>query len=94
MTLYRSLLGIDAVALGIAVYFFLWGLSDGTVSSFNIGTWLMLLVPLMAIVWGGIALRRAGRMGAAKVLLALLAVPSAGAALFVVLLILSNPRWN
>ncbi|WP_270938605.1 hypothetical protein [Falsiroseomonas oryzae] len=94
MTLYRILLGIDGAALGIALFFFLWGVSDGTVSSFNILSWMAMLGVLAGIVGGGVALQRGGRPAAAKGLLSLLAVPAALAGLLILALILINPRWN
>jgi nitrogen fixation-related uncharacterized protein len=36
MITYRVLIGIDLLAAAVVLFFFLWGLSDGTVSSFNI----------------------------------------------------------
>ena len=36
MTAYRLFLSVDIVALFIALYFFFAGISDGSVSSFNI----------------------------------------------------------
>jgi hypothetical protein len=94
MSLYRVLLGIDLAAAAVAVFFFLWGVSDGTVSSFNIGIWTMLLGGIAAILAGGIALRRSGRTGAANLLLLLLAVPTAGYALFIAMILILQPRWN
>ena len=39
MTLYRILLAIDVAAALVAVYFFVVGIGDGSVSSFNIAIW-------------------------------------------------------
>lgn len=35
---------IDALIAALAVFFFPWGLADGSVSTFNIGLWMLLLV--------------------------------------------------
>lgn len=94
MKAYRILLGIDAIALGIILYFFVWGLSDGTVSSFNILDWMGLIAIAGGIVAGGVLLQRAGRSGQAKALLALMAVPVALGGLFILILIVANPRWQ
>lgn len=94
MVLYRILLGIDALALGIALLFFAWGLSDSSVSSFNILEWILLLGTLGGILAGGLVLQRQGSEGLAKAVLALLAVPAALFGLFFLLLILASPRWN
>jgi hypothetical protein len=94
MPLYRILLGIDLAAAAVAVFFFLWGMSDGTVSSFNIGIWTMLLGGIAAIVIGGMALQRSGRTAAANLLLLVLAIPTAGYALFIAMILILQPRWN
>jgi hypothetical protein len=85
---------IDAVVAAIAVYFFLWGLQDGTVSSFNIGIWTLLLVGLALVVGGSLWLKSSGRRGLAIALALVLAVPGALMGLFFLVLIVSNPRWN
>jgi len=48
---------IDLVVAVIAVYFFFVGLADGSVSSFNMGLWLVILSALGGIVGGSLALR-------------------------------------
>lgn len=92
--LFRLLLGLDVLAALVVLYFFAAGLADGSVSSFNMGLWLGLLLAVAAIVGGGVALRRAGRQHLASAMLALLAVPAALYALFLALVIFSGARWN
>lgn len=86
--------GIDAAIASIAVYFFFVGLADGSVSSFNFGLWAGLLAILAAIVGGSLWLKGKGRLGSAVALLWLLAAPGVLAALLVVAVLLTNPRWN
>jgi hypothetical protein len=85
---------IDAVIALIALYFFFIGLADGSVSSFNIGLWLLVLLGLAIVVGGGLWLRSAGRSGLAMVLLLILAVPGVLVGLFFVVLLIAAPRWN
>jgi hypothetical protein len=85
---------IDAVIAGIAVFFFLWGLADGSVSSFNIGLWTLLLGGLAALVAGSLWLRSAGKRGVAVGLLWVLAAPGVLVGVFFLVLIVVNPRWN
>jgi hypothetical protein len=47
-----------------------------------------------AIIWGGIALHARGRVGLAKAVLAVVAVPTVLFFLFFLTLILTQPRWN
>jgi len=86
--------GVDALTALIAVYFFFIGLADGSVSSFNMGIWLTLLLALGVVVFGSLALRSAGREAWARALVIALAIPALGIGLFFAVLLLSNPRWN
>ena len=68
--------------------FFVWGLTDGSVSSFNMLLWL---APISAV--GGI-LRANGRQRIANGLLALLAWPGCLIGFFFLVLSLAQVRWN
>lgn len=67
---------IDVIVTLIFVYFFFVGLGDGSVSSFNIVLWLVILVGLAIVLGGSLALRSAARNGLATLLVTVLAVPS------------------
>ncbi len=92
--LYRLQLGIALSAAAIALLFFAEGLSDGSMSTFNATAWLGVLAGTLGIPAAGIVLRRNGRLGAANLVLALLAVPALLAGMFFLVLILAQPRWN
>ena len=53
--LYYILATINAIALAVIVFFFMWGLSDGTVSSFNMLIWLAMLAIPSATLFGAVA---------------------------------------
>jgi hypothetical protein len=91
---FKILFGIDALAAGVILYFFFIGLADGSVSSFNMGLWLGILAAASAILGGGYALHAAGRTRLANALLLVLAIPAAIYGLFILLVVLTNPRWN
>lgn len=94
MKTFWTFLSIDALVFLVLGYFFLAGLGDGTVSSFNIAIWLPLVGVPAAVLWGGLHLKAIGRLGAAKLLLALLAVPGlllGGWMLLIVVLFATNP---
>jgi hypothetical protein len=91
---FWTLWAIDAVIAMIGVYYFVVGLADGSVSSFNIGLWLQLLLVLVVVLGGGLWLKSAGRPGLATILVLLLALPGILYALFVVVLLITVPRWN
>lgn len=93
-SLYRILLGIDVIASLIVVYFFFAGLSDGSVSAFNIQLWIGILVTVAVIIGGGTALRRSNRPVIANVVLAILAAPAALYGIFICAVIFTGTRWN
>ena len=85
---------IDALVAAIALFFFLWGLADGTVSSFNAGIWTPLLAGLALVVGGSLWLKHTGRRGLGIALALVLAVPGFLVGLFFLALIEAHPRWN
>jgi hypothetical protein len=94
MVIYRTLLGVSALPALAAVWFFLEGLADGTVSAFNIGLWLGLLAVACGLPAAGAVLQANGKTMAAKLLLALVAVPVLLGVVLLVLLIVAPPRWH
>ena len=67
---------IDAIAAAVLVVFFFWGISDGSVSSFNIALWLSILAAVGGVVGGSFWLRSKGKHGPAIAVAWLLAVPT------------------
>lgn len=92
--LFRILLGLDIAAAAVVVYFFLVGLVDGSVSSFNMGLWLTILIGVAAVIGVGIALRRNGYPVWANLVLLVLAIPTLLYGLFLLVVIFSGQRWN
>ena len=86
--------GFDAVIAAIVLFFFVYGIADGTVSSFNIVLWLAMLAGVGGVVGGSLWFRSKGRLSAARALLLLLAVPGSLLALFYLVLLVAHPRWN
>ena len=73
---------IDAIVALIFIYFFFVGLADGSVDSFNIILWLMILLALAGVLVGSLALRASARTGVATALVIVVAVPSVLIGLF------------
>jgi len=94
MAFFWILWGFDACIALVALYFFFIGLGDGSVSSFNMRLWLMLLGGLAVILMGSLWLKGLGKLLPAKMLLAILAVPGLLYLLFILLVLISKPRWN
>ena len=92
--LFQVLFVLDLLIAGIVVFFFFWGLTDGSVSSFNIGLWMAILAGLAAVLGVGYALRSAGRTAVANLVLLVLAVPGALYGFFILLVVFSGARWN
>ncbi len=92
--LYNLAFGVAMLVAAIAGVFFFIGLTDGSVSSFNITLWLGLLGGVGAVLFAGHRLRAMGHTGWAIVVLGLLALPGLLYALFVILVVFSGARWN
>jgi hypothetical protein len=91
---FWMLWGFDAlVALGF-VYFFFVGVSDGTVSSFNIVLWMTILGFFGVILAVPLWLRRLGYEIAAVCVLLVVGVPALLSLLFFLLILITNPRMN
>jgi hypothetical protein len=90
----RLLIAFDALVAAGILFFFFWGVSDGTVSSFNIGIWLALLAGTALSFVGGILAYRSGNRVLAILLLLILALPGLAFALFALIVLIAQPRWN
>lgn len=85
---------IDALVSAIAIFYFFVGLVDGSVSSFNIGIWAVILAALTVVVGGGLWLKSIGRPSLGVLLLLVLAVPAVLYGLFLLVVITSGSQWN
>jgi hypothetical protein len=85
---------IAALVAAVVVAFFLIGLVDGSVSSFNITLWLGLLAAVGVVLLAAARLRSKGRTRSAIAVLSLLALPGLLYAMFILLVIGSGARWN
>lgn len=94
MSFFWIIWGFDAIIALVAVYFFMVGLGDGSISSSNSGLWALLLAILAAILGGSLWLRHQNHLALAKVLLWLLAVPGLIYVLFMLIMVIGKPRWN
>lgn len=74
--------------------FFVWGVLDGSVSSFNGALWLVLLALIAAIPLAGWHLRTRGRLLLALLVLSVLVLPGLLYSLFFLLLLVSGVSWN
>jgi hypothetical protein len=94
MILYRILLVIDALMAAILLFFFIAGLQDGSVSSFNIKIWLAMLGGVGLILWAGLHFGARRQYLPAGAILATLALPGLAVALFLLALLGVDTNWH
>jgi hypothetical protein len=94
MVFFSILFGIDLIVAAVVLYFFVVGLGDGSVSSFNITLWMAILAGIAAVLGGGWLLNARGQRGAANGVLLILALPGFLFGLFLLAAIILQPRWN
>lgn len=88
------LLIIDALAALVLYGFFFIGLGDGSVSDYNMGLWLLIPFGVTALLAGGWIFRANGKPGVATALLLPPAIPAALYGVFLLLILILQPRWN
>jgi hypothetical protein len=78
----------------VLVFFFMIGIADGSVSSFNTVLWLCTLGGIAALIVGANALARRGNTVLATLIAAVPALPALLYGLFVLIAVMSGARWN
>ena len=91
---YRLLLILDVLVAAVAVGFFFWGLSDGSIGPDNILLWLVLLAMTAGLFFGATRLRAKGQNAAAVAMLIILALPAFLFALLAIVVVVAQPRWH
>lgn len=87
-------MGIDVVVSLVFVFFVVVGLADGSVSWFDVASWLAALGTLAGALLGGANLHAAGKRAAAACVLAIVALPGLAYVLFFAAAVLLQPRRN
>ena len=93
MILYRILLAIDLLAGSVLLFFFAWGVADGS-AGYAPGTWLALLAFTWGTIAGAILLKRRGHVWGGVGLLLPVAAPAILYGLFILLAIILAPDWR
>jgi hypothetical protein len=91
---FRILWVIDVVLGIMASVLFVIGIGDGSVSSFNIVMWLLLLAVLASIVFGSRALNENGHRALATALAAVPAIPAIIGSVGLIAASMMGGRWN
>lgn len=86
---------IVALSALIVFYFFFMGIADGSVSSFNIALWLVMVIGIPLILAGSYWLKNHDYIRWGIAILLLPALPALGYFLFLIAVLLAGPtRWN
>ena len=94
MTTFWILWIFNALIALIPIYFFFVGLADGTVSSRNLGMWLILMLVVAVVLIVPFLLKAAHQMGLAKGLMIVAAIPGLLAVLYFIVVMTMNPDWK
>jgi len=94
MTTFWILWIFNALMALIPLYFFFIGIGDGSITSRNIGLWMIILLIVAVVVGGSLLLKSANQMGLAKALLMVAAIPGLLAILYFAVVMTSKTRWN
>ena len=92
--LFNIVWGIDLIVALVVVFFFVVGVQDGSVSSFNIALWAGIFAALGVVVIGSRVLHRKGHRVLATLLAAVPAIPALLYGLLIVAMMFSGARWN
>lgn len=94
MTLFWFFALTDLIAATILIGFFIVGLGDGSVSSYNASLWLLILSGTAAIIGGGFVLKSRGRIWPANFVLMVLAIPALLYGLIVLVMVINPPDFR
>ena len=92
--IFWTLWAVDALVALIFVVFFLIGLVDGSVSSFNMVLWLSILFILGSTLLGSYHLRMAGFRIWALLVVLVVAIPGLLAGIFFLAVLMTQTSWN
>ncbi len=94
MILFGMLFAINLLASLVALGFFIVGLADGSVTTFNILLWAAMLSTLFSLPWFAWLMRLRGHRRLGTILLLPVAGVAAVAALAMLVLIVSPGSWR
>ena len=94
MTFFRVLWGINAILAVVALYFFIDGLKTASNSGSYLQTWLVLLLVLAVALGGSVVLKNNNHMILAKLLLSVIALPGFLYGLWIVIMLIAQPKWQ
>ena len=94
MIMFGTLFALNVAAAMVALAFFIIGLGDGSVTSFNILIWAALLGTLFTMPWAAWAVRMRGRTRLGTMLLLPVALLAVLGGVVILVLIVNPPNWR
>ena len=94
MIMFGTLFAINVAAGLVALAFFIIGLGDGTVTSFNILIWAAMLGVLFSMPWAAWAVRLRGRARLGTLLLLPVALLAVLGGVMILVMIVSPLNWR
>lgn len=84
----------DAVMAIIPIIYFFIGLADRSITSRNIGLWVLLLVIIAAVLAGSMWLKANNHLSIANTVLVAASIPGWILLLYMLIILIGKPRWN
>lgn len=94
MTIFWILWIFTAIMSLVPIFFFFIGIKDGSITMRNIVLWLIILLAIAGVLTGSFWLKDNDRLGLAKSLLMLAAIPGLFVVLYFVVVLTSKAKWN
>lgn len=94
MAFFWTLWAFNALMSLVPIYFFFVGLSDGTITSRNIGLWSIIMIIVGFVLLGTLWLKGNNHLPLAKAILIVAAIPGIFVLLYFLIVFTGKPRWN
>jgi high-affinity Fe2+/Pb2+ permease len=94
MTFFWILWIFTALMSLVPVYFFFVGLKDGSITKRNFALWFLILLIIAGVLYGSLWLKDHDRLGMAKGVLAVAAIPGVFVVLYFIIVLIGKPKWN
>ena len=94
MIMFGTLFAINVAAGLVALAFFIIGLGDGTVTSFNILIWAAMLGVVFSMPWAAWGVRLRGRARLGTLLLLPVALPAVLGGVMILVMIVMQPNFK
>jgi hypothetical protein len=94
MTIFWIIWGFNVLACLVPIYFFFWGLTDGTVDENNILIWLLIFTAIGISILGSYAAYSSHHLKLAIALCQIITIPACLALFYFLLIFITKPKWN